>query len=497
MTQIDLGPIVGHTTETESRIWIRHGEAVDFTVRFARARTNDRDDASVADDARELPCVPVPAFGVRVATLPGLLADTRYVYEVVRTGTPRGAREFPAGSPSFFTMPPAVDDLRFLYLSCNGLHRRPPGRRATAMWGRAYAEVAKDPQIRFAILGGDQVYADDMRDAWLDDGGAEKLDALGHDEVVAELAARYGEVYRGFWHQPDIRKFMANVPCTMMWDDHDIYDGWGSHGDEDEPLPQAFFAAASQAFDAHQAVHNPSNGGAVDHRAFAFRVGALGVIVLDLRSRRRLVAPTPYPLLGNEQWEFVEATLQRFAAGNVTHLVVACSVPPVFAGRVLPTLPGWLLQDEHDDVLDQWSSGPNMNDQRRLFGKLFEFRRQTSANVLVLGGDVHCASVTRLCSRHPQFVFDDEPHGALIHQLVSSGIAYQSPSGAAGWLLDRYIGGEQEVSDALHLVADIRNIYRARNFAVVCPKEKMRGFWAHLHTEDTLVPVVHHFPGRP
>ncbi|HET6584342.1 MAG TPA: alkaline phosphatase D family protein [Nannocystaceae bacterium] len=497
MMDLELGPIVGHTTDTESRIWIRHPERIDVSLRWARARVTDRTDVGVDEDAREMPFVPLPAFGVRVATVPGLTPDTRYVYEVLRTGTARTAREFPADAPSFFTMPPRVDDLRFLYLSCNGLHRRPPGRRATAMWARANEEVARDPQIRFAILGGDQVYADDMRDAWLDDGGAAKLAVVGHDEVVEELAAGYARVYRGFWHQPDIRRFMANVPCTMMWDDHDIYDGWGSHGDEHEPVPQAFFAAASRAFDAHQAVHNPSNGGATDHRAFAFRVGALGVLVLDLRSRRRVVTSTAYPLLGDEQWAFVQASLDRFAEAKITHLAVACSVPPVFAGRVLPTLPGWLLQAEHDDVLDQWSSGPNLNDQRRLFGKLFEFRREYGANVLLLGGDVHCASITRLRSRHPQFVFDDEPEGAVIHQLVSSGIAYQSPAGAPGWLLERFLGGEQEVSDALHLVADIQQIYRARNFAVVSPKEKMRGFWAHLHTEDSGVPIVHHFPGRP
>jgi phosphodiesterase/alkaline phosphatase D-like protein len=493
---IDLGPIVGHTTQTESRIWIRHAEPFDFVLRYARASAPERSDVAVVEDAHEVALLPGPGFGVRTVALADLWPDTRYVYEVVRAGTPRVAREFPTEAPSFFTMPAAIEDMRFMFMSCNGLHRRPPGRRATAMWERANLEVSRDPNIRFALLGGDQVYADDMRDVWLDEGGEAKLASLGHDEVVAELAAAYAKVYSGYWHQPAIRRFMANVPCLMMWDDHDIYDGWGSHGDEHDALPQAFFAAASQAFDAHQGVHNPANG-SKEHRAFAFTVGELGVLMLDLRSNRRIDADTAYPLLGTAQWDFVQSSLDRFAAAKVTHLAVACSVPPVFAGRVLPTLPGWLLQEEHDDVLDQWSSGPNLNDQRRLFGKLFEFRRETSANVLLIGGDVHCASITRLRSRHPQFVFDDEPEGATIHQLVSSGIGHQAPTGAAGWLLDRYIGGEQNVSDALHLVADVQHIYRARNFAVVGPKPQMRGGWGHVHTEVAGVPVVHHFPGRP
>jgi len=283
----------------------------------------------------------------------------------------------------------------------------------------------------------------------------------------------------------------------MIWDDHDIYDGWGSHGDEHEPLPQAFFAAAAQAFDAHQGVHNPAGDPRGSHRAFAFQQGPLGVLVLDLRSRRRVVADTAYPLLGVEQWEFVQSWLDRFAAAKVTHLAVACSVPPVFAGRVVPSVPGWVLGEEHDDVLDQWSSTPNLNDQRRFFGRLLEFRRETGATVLVLGGDVHCASITKLRSRHPQFVFDDEPEGAELHQLVSSGIAHQAPSGAGGWLLEQCLTGEHEVSDALRLTAQVQRIHRARNFAVVAPKAKMRGFWAEIHTEDSGVPIVHHFPGRP
>ena len=67
----------------------------------------------------------------------------------------------------------------------------------------------------------------------------------------------------------------------------------------------------------------------------------MGVLMLDLRSQRRVVADTAYPLLGNEQWDFVQSALDRFTAAKVSHLVVACSVAPLaplfgpaFTGRV-------------------------------------------------------------------------------------------------------------------------------------------------------------------
>ena len=37
---------------------------------------------------------------------------------------------------------------------------------------------------------------------------------------------------------------LASVPNVMTWDDHEIYDGYGSHDDDGEPSQQAFFLAA-------------------------------------------------------------------------------------------------------------------------------------------------------------------------------------------------------------------------------------------------------------
>lgn len=69
---------------------------------------------------------------------------------------------------------------------------------------------------RFAILGGDQVYTDPKHD--------ELRFSTSDDERRALLIG----LYRQFWSDPAYQNVMRNLPAFMMWDDHDIYDGWGS-----------------------------------------------------------------------------------------------------------------------------------------------------------------------------------------------------------------------------------------------------------------------------
>lgn len=43
------------------------------------------------------------------------------------------------------------------------------------------------------------------------------------------LTAYFSKMYLERWSQPDVATTLASMPAVMMWDDHDIMDGWGSH----------------------------------------------------------------------------------------------------------------------------------------------------------------------------------------------------------------------------------------------------------------------------
>ena len=144
-------------------------------------------------------------------------------------------------------------------------------------------------------------------------------------------------------------------------------------------------------------------------------------------------------MLGERQWAWFDAELEEIARRGARQVVVISSVPVVhMGGEVEHLIPR--AAEMHDDVLDHWSSRPNRSDQSRLLGKLFQLRKTTGANVLILGGDVHVGTVASIVSDDRRFVLDDEDQ-AQIHQGVSSAIAHEAPAGISAnvvrWLSQR------------------------------------------------------------
>ena len=132
------------------------------------------------------------------------------------------------------------------------------------------------------------------------------------------------EKYRLNWSRDPVRRVLANVPTYMMWDDHDIRDGWGSLASDSPTLvakhprgaeifrkSTAYFEDARDVYWHFQGCRNPLPGdiatgrfprsptrrflttsdGPIPHgprRAmpFVFRCGRLMVLVLDSRGER-------------------------------------------------------------------------------------------------------------------------------------------------------------------------------------------------------------------
>ncbi|MCA9692841.1 MAG: alkaline phosphatase family protein [Myxococcales bacterium] len=512
---VSLGPVVGHTTTTTSKIWVRARRTSDALVlRYAPAFHGVTFDPvqgvfgpqQLAGPITEVDLDPRQGvFPYASVTLTGLCPDTRYFYEIVKADRERRHDAMAlARTPSFRTLPagdPVLEagGLRFAFFSCNGIHRRPSGQPATAMWRRLIAQTLSDEAIRFAVLGGDQVYADSVRDAWLaDNHRSGELDEEQQEALYQELVVQYGRIYMAWWRRPEIRTFMAHTPCVMMWDDHDIYDGWGSHGDEHLAPQQVFFRAAATAFDAHQMPSNPDTNGkrrGHSHRAFHFRVGKAGFLVPDLRTTRRVNTSRVSALIGDEQWRYIDEVLDDFGAAGISHLFVVTSVPPIYADRWLSGVPQWMAGAEHDDLLDQWASRANRNDQLRMFGTLLEFRRKHGCNVLFLGGDVHAACKGRLVSKNSEFLRDGERE-AVLYEAVSSAIGYAPPQllgGFGGWMMKQHIEGEHVISP--DYTGFIDESHFARNFSILGAEARKRAFRFQLHVEGRDTPTVYYFTG--
>lgn len=508
-----LGPIVGHCEADSVRILAQPFAPIAgmLELRVAPAAEHVRFDperagfwpvelsASVGA-VRSFGPAEHGAHGTVSFELEGLEPDTRYFYEVVPEDAPREiAGSFASRQPfSFRTPPRAPEAFRFALTSCNGVHRPPRGRAPMAMWQRLVSEALgeEDQAPHFALFVGDQIYADEIREQWLRTWDPE-IDLRADDEhtqrcrdFLDELPARYELMYQAYWHRSELRTLMGHLPCLMSWDDHDIYDGWGSHGDEALPAQQAFFRAAAGAFDAFATTLHPRASLSADavhhrqrHRAFSFMLGEAAFVVLDLRSLRDAHARRTSAVLGDEQWRWLEAELEALARRRPRQVFLVSSIPLVHVGAAVELLtPTHHVM--HDDVLDHWGSRPNRNDQARLLGNLFQLRKRSGANVVILSGDVHVATVGEIRSEDPRFLLPGERE-ARLHQCVSSAIASAAPAGIAASVLAWLVRREHPVRGGF--CGEVSEIICERNFAIVSAEARGAVRFA-LYSETNAAP---------
>ena len=64
----------------------------------------------------------------------------------------------------------------------------------------------------------------------------------------------YAQVYVARWSQAEPARVFAQVPSIMMWDDHDIFDGWASYEAELQQCDvyRGIFATAREYFALYQ-----------------------------------------------------------------------------------------------------------------------------------------------------------------------------------------------------------------------------------------------------
>lgn len=365
-------------------------------------------------------------------------------------------------------------DVRIAFVSCNGQEHadaeRPAAER-NAMWSRLAREHDAAP---FAILlhGGDQLYADEV---------LQSHSALAHwaecaraDDAVHRFSAdmreaaehHYFQGYLTLYARPEIAYLAARVPSVMMWDDHDILDGWGSLPEKllDGQIGRGLFGVARRMFmlfqlGASDAVP-PPGGDAGQRRTLTqvVRFPRFSVIAPDLRSERR-----PTRVMGPAGWAAFEQALAE--AERDSRILVMSSVPILgprlsWIEKLLDLLPR--VQKYEDDMLDQWQSRSHRLEWQRLLEALQRRAVEGRNTVTVLSGEIHLAT-------RGEVSFTD---GTVMHQLVASGISHPPPPRLYARLLGYLAAlGEDPLAGRpirLKALPGRRQIYTAeRNYAVV------------------------------
>lgn len=401
-------------------------------------------------------------------------------------------------------------------------------------------------RFHVALAGGDQVYSDaiwtDIPElkAWVELDWGEQIRYKPSATLLGKIKAYYWAQYVSRWtmdaptqKQPD-RHLNAGLgfavlPTVMMWDDHDIFDGWGSYSArmQKSPLLDAMFRAAREAFWVYQlqmplavlpVLVDQNPVGARDPRwapvnwsairqadalspAFLdgqpgfnhqLDLGELAISVMDLRSER-----SQQQILGMDSWCAWQRTWE--ALPPATHWLVMSSVPVAHPKLSLAEKPlTWFASDSvtdsnADDLNDHWAHDRHEDERKRLIRTLVSLGERAACRITLLSGDVHVAA-WGVAGRNVL-----ASNGQRVNQLTSSAIVHPSLSGFVQGLFLRLLNSaaqKPQVLDAEHTITMMafpgssEPMMPARNWLsleldeAVRPEFGARRLWASWRTEQ-------------
>jgi hypothetical protein len=505
--RLALGPVIGHTDDTSTRIWIQVvDEPLNYRLRVSGVGLFDF--ASTEGDVRE--------FRTAIATVTGLQPDIRYNYSVMCRG-----RVVPGTRASFRTMPArgSMANILFCAISCS--------KHVNDGAWHDFAKFVKDAKPHFILMMGDQIYADE------DTPNVFSEHFQSRPEPRREALANKHKLT---WGRDVVREVLANFPSYMMWDDHDIRDGWGSVASDSPTLlaryprgrtiyerHNAYFEDCRDVYWHFQACHNPlfvpdekppnivtgpPPTGTRRAMPFAFRCGRLVIVMLDSRGARDIFRdPQQLPILGHEQWGYlhdvvesldpeVEAIaivtptpiasadpdgqvqrllgdrtddVEKFKRGNPEGVLelksgsnseIPITVANVHLSRLtgVPLNLGTFMLSKVDEARDQWSHKASRGEQMALLKLAGEARLKNAApgpgrTLLFLSGDIHVGCLFDITSMKP-------PYKAV--SLTSSGIsALEETLAVIGTFLD------EKVPLGSGFNSTLRDVVRTFNFGVV------------------------------
>ncbi|MEK2645214.1 alkaline phosphatase D family protein [Bdellovibrio sp. BCCA] len=251
-------------------------------------------------------------YNVFITNVDRLNPGTKYRYEIFINGEllPNVTKE----GYSFKTLSGVENSNRFALVSCHGVdtwEERITKEKASVgstfnMWNVLAERVEKD-DVDFVVLAGDQVYMDKAFEGKLANANSESI----------------YDVYYKFWSDPAYLRVISRIPSFLMWDDHDLLDGFGSRNDQfnksgkEEGIFSEYRKKLTQAFYEMQAVRNPSKikfkVGEIQNFSTSVEVNGDHFHILDLRSERNSFQGI---LMGDDAWTQLEERTSRTKNGK-------------------------------------------------------------------------------------------------------------------------------------------------------------------------------------
>ena len=378
-----------------------------------------------------------------------------------------------------FYVPSSTEKPKFAYASCNGFSS--PDLLAKTdepylLWDKLIEQHGNEP-FSILIMGGDQVYADELwskvkeLEEWSRLNMNDKIKRKATKAMIRNLDTFYESLYIKKWSDEQMSLCLASIPTVMMWDDHDIFDGWGSYPQEllDCDVYQNIFKTAKKYFEIFQ-IRSLKNQTLLTkdrtHFSFALKFRNYHILGLDNRTQRSI-----YQVMGNDQWKDLNTYLDENILND--NLLVLSAVPVVYRDfsltENLVDFTSW-QEELTDDLKDHWRAKEHQGERMRLIMRLFmniEKRKVSKRNTrtVILSGDVHVGSLG---------VINDHKNQNKIHQVVSSGIVHTPPT-YIEWLgitavtndNNEYLNQDKTIETSMLTPIGSAKYLRVRNFVTL------------------------------
>jgi hypothetical protein len=279
----------------------------------------------------------------------------------------------------------------------------------------------------------------------------------------------YFNVYMTRFSEPEFAKALSSCPGCMVPDDHDYFDGKGSHETKYNTCPvyEGICKVAQRFRLLFQLAHTEAtaraptpHAGFVGEGSFSFVYMAgddLMLIGVDGRSERLVneAEPARSQMTSPRSWDLIFARAEA-APRTCRHALVIFGAPVVFpdlkgleqvveglsegaAAEVLAALLPSVRRspqrrlDLKDDLRDQPGSPYNRRERDAAVARLHDLARRRAIRVTFVGGDVHLGGFGFMCSAGPHV--DPASDHRFAMQWISSPITNLPASGALKNLL--------------------------------------------------------------
>jgi alkaline phosphatase D len=369
---------------------------------------------------------------------PATLAENDFTARVDLGGLPAGADIF------YRVRFQALADERAFSAPVNGRLRTPPSARRTVRFcfsgdeagqgwginpgwgGMKLYEVMRKAEPDFFIHSGDQIYADGpiAAEVQLDDGSLWKNVVTEAKASVAQTLADFRGNFAYNLLDENKRRFTAQVPVLVQWDDHETRNNWypgQTLGDERYRERSASLLAAY----ARRAMfeYNPFRIDPVDperiYRSFSHGP-SLDVFMIDERSyrgpntpNRQATLEAESAFLGPEQLRWLKRALLDSRA---TWKVIASDMP---ISIVVPDLNA----DVPKGTYEAWANGDDgapLGRELEIASLLGFIKNNGIKNVVWVTADVHYASATRYDPARAKFT-DFTPFWEFVAGPINAG----------------------------------------------------------------------------